>query len=151
MPTTWIDESAPVITRDEIVVRASPEQVWHLQTDIASWPTWQSQVERAEPEGPVAEGMTFRWLSSGLDITSTVTHVETGHRLVWGGTAQGITGVHAWTFTSTADGRGTTVRTEESWAGDPVEAHPEELEALLDASLRTWLRELKATAESGSR
>ena len=39
------------------------------------------------------------------------------------------------------------VRTAESWDGDPVTTAPEAMQAALDASLRSWLENLKRTAE----
>ena len=34
-----IDRTAPVITRDDIVIRSSLRTVWRLQTDIDNWPS----------------------------------------------------------------------------------------------------------------
>ena len=33
-----IDENAPVITRDSIMIKAPLPTVWAVHTDIASWP-----------------------------------------------------------------------------------------------------------------
>ena len=63
-----------------------------------------------------------------------------------GGTANGITGVHEWTFEETPSG--TYVTTNESFAGGPVEALTRpSMQNLLDASLQAWLDRLKQTAE----
>jgi uncharacterized protein YhdP len=42
------------------------------------------------------------------------------------------------------------VRTEESWEGEPVTAQVETLQGALDQSLRTWLENLKGTAEDSA-
>ena len=40
------------------------------------------------------------------------------------------------------------VRTEESWEGEPVGADPAAMQSVLDASLRTWLENLRRAAEN---
>ena len=83
---------------------------------------------------------------AGLDITSTVEEVDAPRRIVWGGPAQGIVAVHAWTLDE-QDGA-VLVRTEESCEGEPVAAQREALQAALDGSLRSRPENLKRTAES---
>ncbi len=143
-----INTAAPVVTRDEILVDAPIETIWSLQTDVAAWPSWQPDVDGAESEGALAVGSVFRWQTAGLDITSTVGQIDPPHRIVWGGSAQGITAVHFWSLEPKADG--VLVRTEESWAGEPVEAQVETLQGALDGSLRAWLENLKRAAEGAS-
>ena len=71
-----VNEDAPVITRDEIVVRAPIETIWEIQTNVDEWPSWQPDVDGAESEGPLEVGSVFRWQTAGLDITSTVEEVD---------------------------------------------------------------------------
>jgi uncharacterized protein YndB with AHSA1/START domain len=141
-----INTAAPVITGDEILIHAPITTIWDIQTDIAAWPSWQPDVDGAQVEGPLAVGSTFRWQTSGLDITSTVAEVDAPHRIVWGGPAQGIVAVHVWTLSERDDG--VLVHTEESWEGDPVLVQTETLQAALDGSLRSWLENLKHAAEN---
>ncbi|GLX23258.1 SRPBCC family protein [Streptomyces lavendulae] len=143
-PTT-IDENAPVIADHTIRIAAPVERIWHLHTDIGGWPAWLSAIPQARLDGPVAPGTTFHWTTAGMSIDSTVYAVDTAHRILWGGPAHGITGIHEWTFTE--DGDGVVVRTRESWAGEPVDADRDNLAAALDASLVTWLDALKKAAE----
>ncbi|MFI9581734.1 SRPBCC family protein [Streptomyces sp. NPDC052236] len=147
---TVIDRHAPVITRDDIFIRASLKQVWDVQTDVENWPSWQPDVNSVQREdsGRLKPGSVFRWHVQGLDVTSTVKQVEPLRRLVWGGPANGITAVHVWTFTPTR--HGVLVHTEESWSGAPVEANIPYAQGALDASLRGWLENLKRTAEARS-
>ncbi|WP_406207772.1 SRPBCC family protein [Kitasatospora sp. NBC_01560] len=140
-----IDETAPAIVRLSTVIHAPLAVVWSLHTAVDSWADWLPDVDRARLDAPLATGVSFRWQTHGLDITSTVHELVPGVRIVWGGPANGIDGVHVWTFEET-DGA-VTVRTEESWAGAPVEAQPAELEAALRASLESWLGHLQAEAE----
>ncbi|MET8765759.1 SRPBCC family protein [Streptomyces sp. NPDC004658] len=144
-----IDPDAPVITRDDIVIQAPLIRVWNIQTDVDAWPTWQPDVTEAAKQtpGPLRKGSVFVWSVNGLqNITSTVKQARPGHRIVWGGPAQGITAVHVWTFRQERDG--VHVHTEESWSGAPVESDTANLQAALDASLDAWLHNLKATAEN---
>ncbi|MEV7723658.1 SRPBCC family protein [Streptomyces sp. NPDC087917] len=142
---TTIDETAPVIVRLSTVIDAPLATVWELHTDIAAWPTWNPDVDRAEADGPLLPGGSFRWRTHGLDITSTVLDLVPGRRIVWGGPASGIAGVHVWAFEPNGDR--TTVRTEESWSGAPVEAAPTELGKSLHDSLVGRLGHLKSRAE----
>ena len=58
----------------------------------------------------------------------------------------GITGVHEWVFNETP--AGVHVTTDESFAGEPVEAGVTGMQSALDSSLIAWLAHLKAAAES---
>jgi hypothetical protein len=66
--------------------------------------------------------------------------------VLWGGTAGGITGVHEWIFSETPSG--VHVITNESFAGEPVEADATGMQSALDTSLSSWLAHLKSAAES---
>ena len=140
-----INTEAPVITRDQILINASVEEIWEIQTDVSGWPAWQPDVDGAESEGPLEVGSVFRWQTAGLDITSTVQEIDPPRRIVWGGPAQGISAVHVWTLEPQEDG--VLVKTEESWEGEPVDAQVETMQGALDKSLRDWLQNLKRTAE----
>ncbi|KOU21724.1 SRPBCC family protein [Streptomyces sp. WM6368] len=142
---TTIDTTAPVVVRLSTVIDASPATVWELHADIDDWAAWNDGVDRARLNGPLEVGSSFTWLTHGLEITSTVLELVPGQRIVWGGTVDGIVGIHVWTFEES--GAGVTVRTEESWSGDPVDAAVDELTAALRASLQSWLDGLKARAE----
>ncbi|WP_371494033.1 SRPBCC family protein [Kitasatospora sp. NBC_00374] len=140
-----IDEAAPVVVRLSTTVDAPLARVWALHTNVDAWPIWHPDVEKAELAGPLSPGSSFRWLTHGLDITSTVLELVPYRRIVWGGPAQGIDGIHVWTFEE-VDGA-VRVHTEESWSGAPVEDQAERLRAALHSSLERWLQYLGATAE----
>ncbi|WP_406269175.1 SRPBCC family protein [Streptomyces sp. NBC_00191] len=137
-----------ITTRHEITIAAPVETVWQLHTDVAAWPTWNSGIDLAALDGELKVGASFRWLTHGLDITSTVTDMVPGRSVAWGGPAAGIDGIHRWTFEPCGDSQ-TRVVTEESWAGAPVDADPAGMLAALEQSLVAWLDELKRTAEQG--
>ncbi|MGV9356493.1 SRPBCC family protein [Streptomyces misionensis] len=140
-----IDKDAPVVVRLSTVIDAPVERVWALHTDVDSWAEWNADVDQAKLDGPLAPGNSFNWKTHGLDITSTVREIVPGERIVWGGPANGIEGVHVWTFEQSGDR--VTVGTEESWSGAVVEAATEELGQALHDSLTAWLAALKARAE----
>jgi uncharacterized protein YndB with AHSA1/START domain len=143
-----IDETAPVIVRLSTTIDAPLDRVWALHTDIDAWPSWNADVDQATLNGPLLPGTSFTWKTHGLDITSTVRELIPGARIVWGGPANGIEGVHVWTFEQ-ADGQ-VTVHTEESWSGAPGEAAVTELGQALHNSLTAWLTALKSRAEQTS-
>jgi uncharacterized protein YndB with AHSA1/START domain len=144
-----IKSDAPAVVRLDVTIDAPLETVWQLHTDIDGWPSWHPDVTTAKLRGPLAVGAVFDWETAGLAITSTVGELIPARRIAWGGPAHGIDGIHVWTFET--DGNQTVVHTEESWDGEPVQANPAELGAALDASLRSWLAALKATAEQLAR
>ncbi|MEU9881082.1 SRPBCC family protein [Streptomyces phaeochromogenes] len=154
-PAHSVDEDAPVVVRLSTTVDAPLATVWALHTDIGSWADWNTDIDSVDFDGPLAPGASFRWLTHGLDITSTIREVVPGERIVWGGPAHGIEGVHVWTFEETGEQTGeaatgkrtVTVRTEESWAGAPIEERPDEMREALRQSLESWLSHLRAEAE----
>ena len=87
--------------------------------------------------------------SFGFTVTSTIYEVVECSRVLWGGTADGITGVHEWIFRETPAG-GVLVTTNESFAGDPVAADAAGMQSILDGSLSSWLHHLKVAAESAT-
>ena len=143
---TGVDRSAPVIARHEIDIEAPVQTVWKLHLDVNAWPTWQTDITAAHIDGTFEPGVSFDWTSYGFSVRSTIYDVDARSRVLWGGTAQGITGIHEWLFTETP--AGVYVETNESFAGDPVEADATSMQSMLDASLAAWLGHLKAAAES---
>jgi hypothetical protein len=143
---TSIDGDAPALARHEIAIQAPVDTIWQLHTDVDAWPTWQSDITDARLDGAFEPGASFAWTSSGFSVTSTIYDVTDRSRTLWGGTAEGVTGIHEWTFRDMT--QGVLVGTSESLAGEPVERDPSPMQSILDTSLVTWLLHLKATAES---
>lgn len=63
-----INRRAPVIARAEAIVNAPRGVVWSVQGDVKRWPEWNPAVSRADCDGPLSAGVTFRWKTSGLRI-----------------------------------------------------------------------------------
>ena len=144
---TGIDRTAPVIVHHEIDISAPLETVWRLQTDVNNWPAWQTDITAAHLDGPFQPGNSFTWTSYGFTVTSTIYAVAERARTLWGGRAAGITGVHEWVFGETP--AGVHVTTQESWAGQPVEADITRMRTILDTSLAAWLKNLRPPPNSG--
>ncbi|WP_374945988.1 SRPBCC family protein [Agreia sp.] len=143
---TRIDDEAPIVVRKQQDIDAPLARVWALHTDPASYPRWQTSIVESTMEGAFAPGGSFTWTSYGFTVTSEIYSVENQKRTLWGGTGDGITGIHEWSFR--AHGSGTRVTTAESWSGPAVESARDEMDAALDASLDAWLSKLKAAAEA---
>lgn len=145
--TMDIDRNAPAITQDEIFIAAPLGTVWDLFTDVPRWPEWHSDISSASLEGPLTAGTVFRWSTAGLDdIASTLGEVIPERRIAWSGPAQGIMGIHVWTFIPVQNG--VLVKTEESWSGEPVLQQLGFAQQGLDQSIRSWLENLKREAEA---
>ncbi|KWV34637.1 SRPBCC family protein [Micromonospora rifamycinica] len=160
-----VDPAARIRYRSETLIHAPLHTVWHLQTDVERWPTWQAPVTGIErlDAGELRAGSAFRWTTpvpetpitpaATLVITSTVTHLTPYRCIRWAGPAIGDglridNGVHVWTFTEVADG--VLVRTEETWTGDQVEADTATSTAYLGYGLEAWLTDLKTAAEKAA-
>jgi hypothetical protein len=87
--------------------------------------------------GAFQPGTSFEWTSYGFTVISTIYAVAERARVLWGGTADGITGVHEWVFSRTP--AGVHLTTEESFAGDPVQSDVTGMQSALDGSLVAWL------------
>lgn len=140
-----IDRKAPVITQDGIVIAAPLSFIWELHTDIAAWPSWNTAIDRAGIDAPLAVGAVFRWSTAGLEMISTVLDLVTQERMGWSGSVQGITDIHVWRFRQLE--REVLVQTEESWDGEAVRHNRERMQRTRDQSLRAWLQRLKQVAE----
>lgn len=141
-----VDRAAPVLAHHEADIEAPLDAVWQLHVDVNAWPSWQTDITAAHIDGVLEPGVSFDWTSYGFSVTSTVYDVTDRSRVLWGGTSGGITGVHEWIFRETPDG--VHVTTNESFAGEPVEADVQGMQSALDGSLEAWLGHLKAAAEA---
>ena len=54
-------------TEHSIETTAAPEAIWRLWADVAGWPAWNADLERAELSGPFAAGSTIRMTSHGQE------------------------------------------------------------------------------------
>jgi len=143
---SFVDRTAPVVVDREIEIDAPREVVWKLHADINAWPTWQTDITDATLERPLGHGVEFRWTTGGRTISSTVYSLHEGSDILWGGTTDGITAIHEWTFTDTPTG--VRVATSESMSGNALAADAANVQALVEQSLTSRLERMKAVAES---
>jgi uncharacterized membrane protein len=141
------DLTAPVLSHHQIYINAPVGDVWKTFTNVDNWPTWQTNITAAQLNGKVfGPGNSFTWTSEGFTVTSHIHVVKKQSMILWSGVAQGITGIHLWSFHPTATG--TRVVTTESFAGKPVDDNLELMQGILDTTLPFWLAALKAEAET---
>jgi uncharacterized protein YndB with AHSA1/START domain len=139
-----IQETAPVKASVEITINAAPDKVWHLLTDISKWPTWQTNITKAEIKGPVQTGTRFVWSMGSTSIHSQIALVEPYRRLAWTGTAFWLRAIHVWKLQPLPDGR-TLVMEKESMDGFLISAMFSSKS--LEESDKQWLEDLKRAAE----
>ncbi len=141
-----IDLAAPVISRHRRRIAAPVTRVWEIHTAVNEWTSWQHDIASADLDGGFEVGNSIHWATTGgFAVVSTIYQLEPGRRVLWGGTAEGITGIHEWVFEP--DGDGTVVVTNESWSSEAASAEPDDVRQLLFASLEAWLGYLQQVAE----
>jgi len=143
-----INPNAPAVARREIKIKARPEEVWAIHTDIDGWWKWNADINESKLNGQLIEGATFAWKSRGSDISSTIEVLEPGRCIGWSGRTLGARAVHVWTLE--AAGEETLVRTEESMEGWLVSLLRGMMRKRLDQSLNAWLVDLKNEVEMGN-
>jgi hypothetical protein len=123
--------------------------VSNLDEGVSFWSEALAAVNEPLPE---ASSQVYRHLRlPDSDIRILLQKTTERARTLWGGTSGGITGVHEWDFTATPTG--VHVTTDESFAGEPVEADVTGMQSALDTSLTAWLlrRQPKPKAEQPDR
>src|SRR5688500_3648499 len=88
-------------------IAAPAEKVWSILTDVASWPTWNTTVDKVQ--GAVAPGSTvtvYVKASPGQAFPVTVTTLDAPTRMVWtGGMPLGLfKGARTYTLAPTGEG-----------------------------------------------
>ena len=140
-----INEHAPAKSTREMYIKATPDAVWTILTDIDRWSTWNRAVSRARLDGAFVPGSTFHWISRAASIVSTLQDVERPRRVSWTRESFAMSAVHVWTFE--ASGTGVLVRTSESFDGWVVWLLRWRFQRFLDRALEAMLLSLKTAAE----
>lgn len=121
---------------------SAPSSIWKVLTQVEQWPDWAPGIRGARMDGALIPGAGFRWRAGGVGIRSTFIEVERPRRLVWIGSAPGISVRHAWTIEPAEFG--STVRTQE-WVRS-VWPFRGRLQRMMRASVTAWLDALVARA-----
>jgi uncharacterized protein YndB with AHSA1/START domain len=75
-PTT---PAAPFVVAVSVDTTASPESVWRLWSDVASWPTWDGALDHARLDGPFVPGTTGAMAVHGQgELAFALTAVDPG-------------------------------------------------------------------------
>jgi hypothetical protein len=143
--TMEIDQTAPVVAAEEMVIHAPVELVWQIMADIACWPRWNPEIQRVILHGPIRPATEFEWQAGGLFIRSRLEELSAPNRIGWTGRTRGIHAVHVWSFEQRAEG--TYVRTEESFTGLIARLLAKSMHKTLVKALRQGLSALKQEAE----
>ena len=140
-----VNEKAPVLAKAKIEIKADPEIIWNIMTDIEAWPSWNPDIKKACLKGELKEGTQFVWKAGPGKITSLLQNVDPPHILAWTGRVMGINAVHIWKI-EIIDGK-TVVETEESWEGMLSKVMRGQMQKMLENSLNSGLQHLKSEAE----
>ena len=143
--STSINENAPVKTVLKIKIKASPEKIWKIMSDVNHWSNWHSDVQEPVLVGTFQKGNSFDWKSGGLTIHSTIHTAVPYSKIGWSGPAFGSFAIHNWTFIQ-MNGY-TEVRVNESMEGWLVTLMQQKFQKGLEQSLQIWLNNLKSEAE----
>lgn len=136
---------APVYTRRDIQIAASPEVVWDVLTDFDRWPEWNPEVKSMSYEGPLEPGSVFRWKAGPGTIVSTLEEIDRPRYVRWRGRTMTIGAIHEWRLDERSGG--TRVETAESFSGVLARLLRGSLQKQLDGALERGLEHLKREAE----
>ncbi|MBH0776617.1 SRPBCC domain-containing protein [Nocardia bovistercoris] len=136
-----------VHARNEIFTTVAAEELWPVLVAATAWPTWYSNSRAVVVPGgrDLSDGVTFRWTTFGLRVSSTVREFVPARRLAWDGAALGSTGYHRWELTPTEDG-GCHVVTEEVQRGTAARLLAPAMRRGLHRQHQRWLEALVETA-----
>lgn len=140
-----INENAPVLQRDQLFIRASPERVWAVLTDINRWTAWNSKITKAAMDERPADGVRFNWTVNSARIKSVLHTVQAPLAFGWSGTTFGGSAIHNWTLEP--ENGGTRVRVEESMEGWLISLFRKKMNRDLAKDMRAWLESLKRESE----
>jgi uncharacterized membrane protein len=110
-----IEAKVPLRAKKDIVIDASVNHVWQIQSDVNNWPKWQKEVSYAKLQGRFKKGTAFTWKAMGININSELQEVIENKTISWSGKSFGMNAVHIWEFEK--QGNKTKVITEESLSG----------------------------------
>ena len=142
---TMINETAPVVAKQQLLIHAPVETVWNVLTSINDWPKWQSTITQAQLKGAVREGTVFVWKAGGLNFTSKIHTCQPFDFFGWTGKTIGASAIHNWMFKK--QGESTLVFIEESMQGFFPSIMKKKFNKDLEKGMRRNLEELKSASE----
>ena len=140
-----INQEAPVVQTNEIVINAKPEKVWQILTNIQNWDKWNERIKKPKVQDNLQVGSSFTWKTNGSNIKSKI-HSFTSNRILgWQGKAFGASAIHNWYLEPTE--YGTKVRVEESMEGWVINLMKKKMNEKLAEDMLYWLEQLKKECE----
>jgi hypothetical protein len=137
--------TAPFFATKKILIKATPEKVWSVLTNIDRWPAWQPAVKMSKLNGALQPGTTFYFTASGMKIHSRLHTVEPFMLFGWTGKAAGMFAIHNWSFTE-INGQ-TEVRVSESMEGLLMRLFKRSFSKKLETAMVESLELLKKACE----
>jgi hypothetical protein len=145
MFNTPINENAPIVEKQQIVINAAPDKVWYILTDINNWPKWQKNISKAVMNGKLKEETTFDWKAGGLSFASKIHTFKPFQHFGWTGKTIGTSAIHNWSFSSHT--AGTLLHVEESLEGFLPKLFKKKFSKDLKSGMKNSLHELKEYCE----
>ncbi|MBO0930883.1 SRPBCC domain-containing protein [Fibrella aquatilis] len=144
-PLMETNKNAPLHFRHEIVINATPEQVWSVLADMEKWPAWNTDVAFLTLNGGLTPGTQFVWKEKGAKPISYLQSVVPNRQLGWTGKATGLSAVHV--FTLKPQNGGTLVVQEESLEGWLVTVLKPIVRKIGNSGMTHWNNALKQRVE----
>ena len=141
-----INEDAPVLSRDTILINAPAERVWTALSDISGWPSRYDFITLTKAPAQLKPQQRFHWHTTKLHLTSTLLMVKPPQELGWKGRKYGVLVFHHWRLLPAPTG-GTLVVSEESQEGLPVRFMKDMFRQRLKEGAQRWLTQLKTYCE----
>jgi hypothetical protein len=142
-----INQLAPVKCTQSIIIKAKPEQVWKVLTNIDNWSNWQSEIGMSSLNGELKSGSTFIWKTGGILINSKLHTVNPYSEFGWTGKTFGMFAIHNWVLTEHENN--TIVKVEESMEGLLAKILKSSFNKSLEKGMAFWLEKLKKEVEKG--
>jgi hypothetical protein len=139
-----INENAPVVAKNEILINAPIEKVFSTLKDINNWINWRHSISKCNLIEPLAENAKFKWSSDGLNYKSTI-HTIKEDAFGWTGTTIGAYAIHNWFFEE-INGK-TLMKVEESLEGFFIRLMKKSMKEKLEKIIITDMTELKTECE----
>jgi len=149
-PPEFHPANVEVRARNEVYIKASPEQVWAQLIRASCWPEFYDNAHNVhlinEPGPDLKLGTCFRWKTFGLNLTSEVIELVPGERLAWNARGLGTWVCHAWLLRPVEGG--CWVLTEENQHGWLCRLHKFFCPQHMYKKHQIWLEGLKKKAEA---
>lgn len=141
-----INQDAPVVQKNAILINVKPEVVWQVLTNIESWEDWNKRIIKPKLQGKLNIGSRFTWKTNGSKIKSTIHSFRLYRVIGWQGKAFGASAIHNWYLEPTKTG--TIVRVQESMEGWIIRLMKKKMNEKLANDMIYWLEQLKIECEN---